>query len=358
MINLPQDLPSKIKIGNRLVGKGEPAFLIADIGANHNGDYFLARRSIERAAEAGADAVKLQKRFISEVATKELLDREQTKDQVFGKTYKEYRLHLELNEEEYRKLKELSEKLGMIFYSTPFDIKSVDFLERVGVDVYKIASQDQTHLPLVEYIAKKSKPIIMSVGAANQEETDEAIKTILQYNDQLMIQYCVSVYPTPDELLRLSNIVSMVEQFKPLPVGYSGHEKDVLPSLVAVALGAKSIERHFTIDKDLPGPDHATVSLNPAEFKEMATSIRRIERSFGEPVKELWEEEIQFRHKHGVSLVSAKVIPAGMTITEEMLTVKCPGYGLKPNMKDKVIGRKAKVDIPEDIVIIDEFIEW
>jgi len=354
-----QNLPSRIKIGDKYIGgEGDPVFFIADIGANHNGDYFLAKRTIERAAQVGADAVKLQKRFMSEVATRELLEREQNKDQIFGKTYREYREHLELNEEEYAKLNSYANELGLIFYATPFDKVSVDFLENIGVGVYKISSQDITNLPLIEYIAKKGKPMMLSLGAADWEEADEGIETVLKYNQQLIVQYCVSVYPTPDEKLNLTALKLVQERYHPLPVGYSGHERDILPSLAAAALGARTIERHFTLDKNLPGPDHATVSLEPEEFKRMVDDARRLRSVLGQPIKQVHPEEMGFREKHRKSLVTAKPIPAGTVITAEMITCKSPGYGLKPNMMDKIIGKRTKTDIAEDTVIIADFIDF
>lgn len=353
-----KNLPSRVKIGNKHVGEGEPVFFIAEIGNNHNGDYYLAKRSIEEAVKSGADAVKLQKRFISETFTKELIDKPQTKDQIFGKTYGEYRQALELNQEEFAKLKELSDKLGVIFFATPFDKKSTDFLEEIGVPVYKVASFDVTNLPLLEYVAKKEKPMFLSTGMCTIDELDEAVETILRHNDQLIIKHCVSVYPSPDEKINLKTILFLRERYAPLPIGYSGHEQDTLPTLAAVTLGVSSVERHFTLDRALPGPDHASVSIEPEMFNAMVRDARRIEKALGEPVKKCTEEELKTREKHGKSIVSAKAIPAGTMITADMLVCKSPGYGLKPNMIEKVIGKKAKVDISLDTVIKHDDILW
>lgn len=350
--------PSCIRIGKRGIGPDDPVFFIAEIGNNHNGDYFLARRTIEAAAAVGADAVKFQKRFIDEVFTKEMQERPQTKDQVYGKTYGEYRRSLELNANEFRKLKKVSEDLGLIFFATPFDRKSVDFLERLDVPLYKIASFDVTNLPLLEYVAKKGKPVILSVGMSETAEVDEAVETILLHNNQLLLKHCVAVYPAPDELLNLNVITTMRERYAPLPVGYSGHEKDILPSLAAVVLGARSIERHFTLDKRLPGPDHGTVSLEPAEFKQLVLETRRLEKVLGLKEKVLMEAERKTREKHAKSLVAARAIKKGAVITKAMLTVKSPGHGLKPNRIVDIIGKKTAVAIPKDTVIENDFITW
>src|SRR3989338_8702680 len=168
-----KNLPDKVKVGNKYVGQGQPTFFIAEIGNNHNGDYYLAKRTIEKAVEAVADAVKFQKRFINETFAKELIDKPQTKDQIYGKTYGEYRQALELDKGEFLKLKNHARQLGVIFFATPFDKKSVDFLEDVGVDVYKIASFDVTNTPLLEYVAQKKKPMFLSTGMATIEEVDK-----------------------------------------------------------------------------------------------------------------------------------------------------------------------------------------
>lgn len=192
----------------------------------------------------------------------------------------------------------------------------------------------------------------------NLEELDEAVKTILRYNNQLMILHCVSLYPSIDEKLNLASIPFLKNRYAPLPVGYSGHEKDFAPTLAAVALGAKIVERHFTLDKNLPGPDHATVSINPEEFKQMIDEAKRIEKALGKPAKYLFEEEMTTRNKHSKSLVTKFKIPAGAVITANMLVCKSPGYGLKPKMLSQVIGKIAKVDIEEDVVVTRDYIIW
>ena len=180
----------------------------------------------------------------------------------------------------------------------------------------------------------------------------------MQYNNQLIILHCVSVYPTTDERLNLATIPFLKERYAPLSVGYSGHEKDYGPTLAAVALGSKCVERHITLDKNLPGPDHALISIDPEEFKKMVDSARRIERAMGKPGKYLFEEEMATRNKHSKSLVAKVKIPAGTRITAEMVVCKSPGYGLKPKMLPGVIGKMAKADIFEDSVITQDHIVW
>ncbi|KKT40657.1 MAG: hypothetical protein UW28_C0021G0013 [Parcubacteria group bacterium GW2011_GWA2_44_13] len=316
-----QNLPSKIKVGDRWVGEGEPNFIIAEIGNNHNGEIDLARKAVTEAARLGADAVKFQKREIDEVFTKAMQAVPQTNSRALGKTYGEYRKKQELKDEELKEMKILAHSLGMAFFVTPFDLK-----------------------------------IFFSTGMANDEEVDSAVNTILKYNNQLIINHCVSIYPTPDADLNLGAVVFFKEKYSPLPIGYSGHEIGFIPTIAAVALGACTVERHFTLDKSLPGPDHSTVSLDPPEFGEMVHQIRRIEKAVADKKKYLHEKEIGIRNKHGKSIVSKTAIPFGTLVTKDMLTCKSPGNGLKPTVMDKVIGSVARVDIPEDTVLTEEMI--
>ncbi|MDP3770306.1 MAG: N-acetylneuraminate synthase family protein [bacterium] len=346
-------LAQKIKIGNKYIGEGEPAYFIAEIGNNHNGDFYIAKRTIAEAAKAGADAVKFQKRFVDETFARELLEKPQTKDQIFGSTYGEYRKALELDKEEFIKLKEYAEGLGVTFFATPFDHSSADFLEEVGQDVYKIASFDCTNIPLLEHVAKKGKPIILSTGMSSIEEIDEAVAVITKHNDQLIILHCVSIYPTAEDKFNLRTIPFFKERYAH-PIGYSGHEQDYIPTLAAIALGAKCVERHLTLDKRMPGPDHATVSIEPDEFAAMIAGARRIEKALGVARSEVLEGEQTTRNKHSKSVVSRVAIPEGSVISSDMLMCKSPGYGFKPKFLPTLLGKRAKTDIPADTVITQE----
>ncbi len=351
-------LASWVDLGRHRVGKGHATYFIAEIGNNHNGDYYLAKKSIEEAAKAGAHAVKFQKRFIKETFAKELLDKPQTKENIKGRTYGEYREGLELSFDDFVKLKNLADSLNVSFFATPFDRKSVDFLESVGVPFYKIASFDLTNLPLLEYVARKRKPVILSTGMATQEEVDEAVATILQHNSQLIMLHCVSVYPSPDEHINLDGMLTMQERYAPIPVGYSGHEQDYLPTLTAIARGASVVERHFTLSKLLPGPDHESVSLDPHDFSGMVRDAERIRAISGVPNKRILDEEVGTRNKHSKSIVARVAIPKGTVFTNSMLTVKSPGHGLKPREVSRLIGQKAAVDISEDTIIRADDVVW
>ncbi len=340
-----------VQIRGKNIGRGYPTYIIAEIGNNHNGSIDLARREVQAAAHGGADAVKFQKRTVSEVFTKELLDRPQTHSTSLGTTYRQYREAQELKDEELAELKELAHSLGMAFFVTPFDLTSAHALAQIGMDCWKIASFDVDNKPLLEFVAKTGQPIFLSTGMSTIEDIDRAVATILQYNTQLVVKHCVSIYPTPDADLNLGGVRTLTNRYSPLPIGYSGHELGFIPTITAVALGACSVERHFTLDKTLPGPDHSTVSLEPLEFAEMVKQIRRIEAAVADEKIYVHENEKKMKNKHGKSVVSLIDISAGTLITREMLVFKSPGYGVKPTMVHMVVGRAAKADILADTVI-------
>lgn len=350
-------LPSKVKIGKRYVGQGEPVFMIAEIGNNHNGDLAMAKELILKAKSSGAEAVKFQKRTVDDVFIKEQLDQPYTSPSSLGATYGEHRRKLEIDRNGFLEMRMLSKQNDLVFFATPFDKKSVDFLEDIGVDAYKIASFDVTNIPLLEYVARQNKPMILSTGMSTMEEVDEAVSTILKYNNRLVILHCVSIYPTPDDKLDLAVLPVMRRRYHPLPIGYSGHETDYLPTLAAVTYGACVVERHFTLDKTMVGPDHK-LSLTPEEMANALRDIKRIETMLGQAIKDVDADEYKTRSKHSTSLVAKVKIPTGTRITQEMITVKSPGTGLKPNMVHKIVGKTAQKDIAEDTLIPEEALQW
>lgn len=343
-------LPHKVKVWSQYVGQGKPVFCIAEIGNNHNGDFELAKRTIEAAKDAGAQAVKFQRRAVEAVFVREMREMAYDNPRSMAPTYGEHRKKLELPIEQLRELKEFSESLGLVFFVTPFDKKSADDLESINIGAYKIASFDVTNLSLLGHVAKKGKPILLSTGGSTLEEIDTAIETILKYNNRLIVNHCTSMYPTPDENLDLNMLPVLRERYKPLPIGYSGHEPDFLPSVIAVALGASAVERHFTMDKTMRGSDHH-MSIEPPEFKKMVDDIRRITVALGAKEKRIHAGEIPIREKHAKSLATRVRIPKGAVITRAMLTVKSPGTGLKPSMVDFIVGKTARYDIDEDALI-------
>lgn len=334
----------KIRIGNKLIGEGEPCFIIAEAGVNHNGDVELAKNLIDTAKEAGADAVKFQT-FTTEgllsrniVVPKHVKSRESLFEMV---------RELELSEEVHYELSEYCKYKGIIFMSTPLDNYSVDLLDEIGVPIFKIASCDLDNLPLLNYIAKKEKPIILSTGMGTISEVGEAVEVIKSTgNDALILLHCVSTYPPKVEDVNLRAINTLREAFK-LPVGYSDHTIGINIPLAAVALGAKVLEKHLTLDKKMEGPDHA-VSADPVDLKNLISGIREIEKSFGTGVKAPSKDEIEMKKSFRKSIVAGVDIKIGKTITPEMLSIKRPGTGISPKYFDFVVGKKAKRDIIKD----------
>ena len=313
--------PGKVKIKNKYVGRGEPVFVIAEIGINHNGDMETAKKMIVEAKLAGADAVKFQKRTTTEILTKEGLEKPYNSPHAYAPTYGEHRDKLEFNEDQYREIKKFCEEQGILFFASVWDKTSADFMASLDTDAYKIPSADTINIPLLEYVAEKGKPVLLSTGMNTEGEISTAVQIVLKKNKKIIIFHCLSLYPSPEEKINLSYMDRLNELFHPLPVGYSGHEIDIFPTLMAVSRGATIVERHFTLDKAMKGGDHAA-SLTPAEFKEMVDGIRRVERILGKKEKKIIEELIPLREKLAKSVATKVAIKAGTKITKEMLAIK------------------------------------
>lgn len=342
----------KIEIGNKLIGEEESCFIIAEVGVNHNGDAKLAMQLIDAAKDAGADAVKFQtfktENLLSKniVVPKHVESKESFFDTIRG---------LELSEEAHYMLSEYCKQKGIVFMSTPMDNNSVDLLEDIGVPIFKVASCDLDNLPLLKYISKTEKPIILSTGMGSISEVGEAIDVIKSNgNADIILLHCVSAYPPKVEDVNLRAMETLRNAFK-LKVGYSDHTIGINIPLAAVALGAKVIEKHFTLDKNMEGPDHA-VSADPDDLKRLVSGIREIEKSFGTGVKVPSKDEIEMRRSFRKSIVAIADIKKGATIMPEMLSVKRPGTGISPKYFDFIAGRKAEKDLSkDDLITMNDF---
>lgn len=350
-------LPSRVKVGGHYVGPDEPVFVIAEIGLNHNGDMVLAKKLIDAAKEAGADAAKFQKRTTTEILTKEGIERPYTSPHAYGATYGEHREKLEFSREQYLELKAYAKEHGILFFASVWDQKSADFLEELSIDAYKIPSADLINIPLLEYVAKKNLPVLLSTGMSTLPEIEAAVAAIIKHNHRLILFHCLSLYPSPEDKINVRFMDRMKSIFAPLPIGYSGHEIDLLPTLVAVSRGACIVERHLTLDKAMKGSDHAA-SLEPHEFKELVHSIRRIESILGSAEKVMYEELKPLREKLSKSIVTRQQISKGTRITEAMLTAKSPGNGISPLELPHIIGRRAGVDLERDVALPKEALSW
>jgi len=332
-----------------IFGKSDKAtrtYVIAEAGLNHNGSVDTAIQLIDLAVEAGADAVKFQKRTVDKLAVKATLDAPDDRFPEFGKTYREIREHLEFNMAQYRLIKKYAEDRGLDFLCTAFDPEAADFLEELGISIYKLASHSATNIELLEHLAKKGKQSIMSTGMAELEEIDTAVRIFEKHKTPLLLLHCVSAYPTPIDECNLNMINVLNENFD-LPVGYSGHELGYLPTLTAVAMGAVVIERHYTLDNNMTGFDHK-MSLNPKDFIAMVANIRAIEKIKGTGEKTVSETEWITRHKYHVSMASSKDIPIGTVLMPDMVAYRNPGTGIPAKDAHKIIGKKALQSIPSD----------
>ncbi len=323
-------------------------FIIAEAGVNHNGRLDLAYQLIDVAKDAGADAIKFQT-FKAENVVSKLADKAEYQKKTTGsdKSQLEMIKRLELSFDDFVKLKKYCDKKEIMFLSTPFDYQSIDFLYDL-VDIYKIPSGEIINYPYLKYIAAKNKPIIMSTGMANLGEVEEAINTIREVNSEAEISllHCTTNYPTSYEEVNLNAMQTLVAAFK-LPVGYSDHTLGIEVPIAAVAMGAKIIEKHFSLDKNLPGPDHKA-SLEPGELKEMVKAIRNIEMALGDGIKKPNKSEIEIMKVARRSLTATRDIRVGEIIKESDIAIKRPGTGIMPKFKEIIIGMKLINDIRQE----------
>jgi N-acetylneuraminate synthase len=337
-----------IKTKNIKIGKGNPVFIIAEAGVNHNGDISKAKELIDAAVEAGVDAVKFQT-FNTDKLTTKKAPKADYQNETTDKNESQYDMlkKLELSKEEHIILKEYCEKKNINFMSTPFSLDTVDLLEEINIDIYKIGSSDTNNLPLLKYIAQKNKPIILSTGMSTLTEVSEAVDTILNTgNDKLVLLHCVSNYPAEYENVNLKAMDTMKNAFN-IETGYSDHTLGVEVPIAAAARGAAVIEKHFTLDKNMEGPDHKA-SLNPKELKNMVQSIRNIESSLGNGKKEPTKNEKKNLKTVRKSLVSNKALEKGSKIQIEDIDIKRPGTGIEPKfmyvIKDMKLIKDVKID--------------
>ncbi len=342
--------PKKITFGRSIISEDGPCYVIAEIGHNHQGNLDIALNMIKVAAGYGVQAVKFQKRDNKTLYTKAFYNKPYDNENSYGNTYGEHREYLEFGRNEYVELKKCAEENGVEFMATAFDIKSVDFLEELGITSYKIASGDVTTTPLLKYIAKLGKPMFVSTGAATLEEVQLAYETILNYNDKLCLMHCTAGYPTDYPLLNLKVIETFKREFPEAIIGYSGHDNGILAPIIAYMLGARVVEKHFTLNHSWKGTDHK-FSLEPEGLRKLVRDLRRVDISMGKGEKVLMDFEKDARLKMGKGIYSSKPLKAGTTITWEDICFKSPANGTPPYLVDKIIGRKLKIDLEEEAVI-------
>jgi N-acetylneuraminate synthase len=335
-----------LQIGDRLVGPGQPCFLIAEAGVNHNGSLEMALRLVNEAAEAGADAVKFQT-FRAEALVTSDAPQAAYQKAATGEEESQYQMlkALELTPNMHEALMKRCRERGVLFLSTPFDEGSADYLVSLEMPAIKVPSGEITNLPFLQHLARTGKPLIVSTGMATLGEVEGALHTIEGVNPgaEVALLQCVSSYPAPDSAINLRAMGTMAAAFG-RPTGYSDHTTGIHIALGAMALGACIVEKHFTLDRSLPGPDQAA-SLEPDELQAMIEGIRGIEAALGDGIKRPSPAELDTAAVARKSLVAARDLAAGHVMTLEDIAIRRPGTGLLPARREEVVGRRLKSDL-------------
>ena len=348
-------MTKRVQIGDRWVGEGEPCFVIAEAGANHNRDLAMGKELIDVAADAGADAVKFQT-YSAETLYSKRTPRFSYLEGVSDKGTWDLIKAIELPREWQGELAAHADRRGVRFLSTPFDHRAVDELAALNVPAYKIASFEIVDLPLIGHAASRGRPMILSTGLASYEDIADALGACAAAgNGDVILLQCASLYPAPPARMNLRAMATMRQAFG-VPVGLSDHSLGIHVASAAVALGACLVEKHFTLDRRLPGPDHP-FAIEPGELRDMVKQIRDVEAALGDGLKlGPAPEEEEMHQKARRSLIAACAIPGGTRIERSMIAIKRPGFGIRPKFVDLVVGRIAKVDIDEDAVLTWEML--
>jgi len=341
----------QVKIQDQLVGDGQPCFIIAEAGVNHDGDIKKAMKLIDIAKKSGVNAVKFQTWITDEIVTKTTSQAEyQFENTGIKQSQYEMLKKLELSFDEFERLKNYADKRNIIFLSTPDDEKSLDFLDKLGLPAFKIGSGELTNIFMLKQVAKKNKPLILSTGMANLEEINDSIEVIYKTgNKKIILLHCTSQYPTNYNDVNLRAMLTIKSKFNTI-VGYSDHTLGILVPQIAVSLGASVIEKHFTYDKNAKGPDHKC-SLNSNELKEMVEKIRLIEKILGNSEKMPTNGELKLKNLIRKTIVANTNIPKGTRITKSMLAVKRSNGTLNPKSIKDIIGRTSLIEIKKDTPI-------
>ncbi|HWQ23715.1 MAG TPA: N-acetylneuraminate synthase family protein [Gaiellaceae bacterium] len=330
----------ELVVDGRRIGDDAPAYVVAEIGHNHQGDVEKAKALIHAAKECGVDAVKLQKRDNRRLYTRELYDAPYDNEHSFGRTYGEHREALELSPAEWLELREFCREEGVTLFGTVFDEPSADFLAELGAPAFKIASADLVNTPLLRHVAAFGKPVFLSTGGGTLEDVERAVETILPLNPQLCVLQCTASYPCAVEELNLRVIETYRERFPEVVVGLSDHQSGIAMALVGYMLGARVIEKHFTLDHAWKGSDHA-FSLMPEGMRRLVRDLRRVPLALGDGVKRPFPSEERPLEKMGKKLVAARDLPAGHVLGPGDLEARSPaGGGLPPYELDRLLGRR------------------
>jgi N-acetylneuraminate synthase/sialic acid synthase len=334
----------QLQIDNHLIQDETPPFIIAEIGHNHQGDIESAISLIRAAAEAGATAAKFQKRDNKTLFTPGLYNQPYNSENSFGETYGKHREALEFGSNEYKICITEARKVGITFFATAFDFNSADFLDGLKMPAYKIASGDLQNLPLLKYVDKFNKTMIISTGGATFQMIQSAVETIRTVHNQVAILQCTASYPANYEHLNLKVISKLRDMYPENVIGYSGHDNGIAMAVVAYTLGARIIEKHFTLNRTLKGTDHV-FSLEPQGMKKMVRDLKRSALALGDGEKIIYPEESASIIKMGKMIIASRDLKAGHCINFQDLEFRSPAEGLTPSFADQIVGKILKQDL-------------
>lgn len=331
----------------RISRDGGDCYVIAEIGHNHQGDLKKAKDFFRSAKECGVNAVKLQKRDNRTLYTRAMYNMPYDNENSFGSTYGAHREALEFGREEYSELQRYARELGLTLFATAFDFRSADFLAELGMPAFKMASGDLKNIPLLKYVARLEKPMIVSTGGGTMDDVERAYDTVMALNRKLCLLQCTASYPADPEQMNLRVITTFRERFPDIVVGLSDHQNGISLAMIAYTLGARVIEKHFTLNRAWKGTDHA-FSLEPGGMRRLVRDLQRAGQALGDGVKRAYPSEEKPLVKMAKKIVAARNLPAGHKIVFEDLALKSPNDGLPPNQLDRVLGMKTRRSLEED----------
>ncbi|HOG45130.1 MAG TPA: N-acetylneuraminate synthase family protein [Anaerolineae bacterium] len=338
-------------VGSQCITDDGDCYVIAEIGHNHQGDLQKARQMFRAAKECGASAVKLQKRDNRTLYTRAMYDMPYNNDNGFGPTYGAHREALEFGRDEYAELKRYAAELGITMFATAFDLASADLLAELDMPAYKIASGDLLNVPLLRHVAAFGRPMFVSTGGGSLEDVQRAYDAVMPINTQLCLLQCTANYPAEPEDMNLRVITTFRERFPDVVIGLSDHQNGIAMALVAYMLGARVIEKHFTLNRAWKGTDHA-FSLEPVGMRKLVRDLRRARLALGDGVKRPLPTEAKPLFKMGKKLVAARNLPAGHILRREDIAIKSPNDGLPPYELENIIGARILRDLQEDETIL------
>jgi sialic acid synthase len=348
--------PRTLTIAGKEIADDGDCYVIAELGHNHQGSVATARQMLEEAWRCGADAVKLQKRDNRKLFTREFFDKPYDNENSFGSTYGTHREALEFGRSEFEELIAYAGELGLCCFATAFDRPSVDFLADLDLPVYKVASADLTNTPLLRHVAQVGKPVILSTGAATIDDVRRAHETVSEHNDQVALLQCTAGYPAAWDELDLRVISTYRELFPEAVVGFSSHDNGIAMAVAAYVLGARIVEKHFTLNRAMRGTDHA-FSLEPQGLRKLVRDLRRTRLAFGDGTKRMYASEAAPAMKMSKKLVAARDLPAGHVLCEDDVAAKSPGDGMPPYELDRLVGRTLRHPVIADEPLTFEILQ-